>query len=526
MAAYLDSALWSMLEKAAGQQIPRTNQGLGYECILDIPVNSMANNSFQELFVRTPIKLRGFGLRSLVQTSPTAFIGGLERSLSAFGGEEGICRKLEHLLGGGEQWWRHLLDSGTRTGEEFKESWTFLQQEAGQCADFIGIELDGTLAVGPDVAVELKEGDSSRQALTEQREGLREAVLREALLRHPNQTARPAIAYPQLDKLSTAWKLSLPCPTTGLTSPVFKEVMALHLFLPSLACKAVVGQRVGAGGAVASPFGDEVMCAHLPGDSWRWRHDDIKLCIINICNDSKVRAEAEVFGRFRDLLPPHLFAAGGQLHHGRQRVGLTPDLLLRLPTPDGVTDRLGEIKAMSAGVSRYPAGKTEKQADRRARELPGTYRRPLEKLDREVRGTPPGETGALVARLQGFGELLCLVAGAWGDSSKDLHALIQTCAESKVDHLCRSTGRPELESQLSVVVSQYRRLLSTTIVRAQAQCLISRIGVIAPQARDAAKRREAAGRMERQMREERRANWMASLAGPGSARRGRCHTLI
>ena len=79
---------------------------------------------------------------------------------------------------------------------------------------------------------------------------------------------------------------------------------------------------------------------------------------------------------------------------------------------------------------------------------------------------------------------------------------------------------------LSVVVSQYRRLLSTTIVRAQAQCLISRIGVIAPQARDAARRREVAGRMERQMREERRANWMASLAGPGSARRGRCHTLI
>ena len=33
---------------------------------------------------------------------------------------------------------------------------------------------------------------------------------------------------------------------------------------------------------------------------------------------------------------------------------------------------LGEIKAMSAGVSRYPAGKTEKQAVRRARELPGT----------------------------------------------------------------------------------------------------------------------------------------------------------
>ena len=271
---------------------------------------------------------------------------------------------------------------------------------------------------------------------------------------------------------------------------------------------------------------DYVSCAHLVGDSWRWRHDEIKLCIVNMCNESKVRAEAEVFGQFRDLLPPHLFEQGGDLQFGRQRVGLTPDLLLRIPTPDGVGDRLGEVKVISAGVSRYPTGRTEKQADRRARELPGTYRRPLERLDQQVRGTAPGETGALVARLQSFGDLLCLVAGAWGDCSKDLHNLVQICAESKVEHLCRSTGRPELEGQLSVIVSQYRRLLSTCIVRAQAQCLISRIGVTSPQAREAARRREVAGRLERQLREDRRANWMASLRGPGSARKGRCHMLM
>ena len=34
----------------------------------------------------------------------------------------------------------------------------------------------------------------------------------------------------------------------------------------------------------------------------------------------------------------------------------------------------------------------------------------------------------------------------------------------------------------------------------------------------AARRREVAGRLERQLKEERRANWMASLRGPGSAR--------
>ena len=269
IAAHLDSVFWSMLERAAGQQIPRSDSGLGYECMLNVPVDTMAESSFQELFMRSPIKLRGFGLRSLVQSIPAAFIGGVERSLSAFPGERGVCRKLEHLLGDGvegAQWWRHLMDSNSQTGREFKESWEFLQREARQCSDFLGKEPSGIVEVGPDAAADLIEGASSRQGITEQREELREAVMREALLRYHDQTARPAIAYPQLDKLSTAWKLGLPGPTSGLTSIVFKEVMAMHLFLPSLACKGVVGQRVGTRGAVAGQFGDEIMCCNqLPG---------------------------------------------------------------------------------------------------------------------------------------------------------------------------------------------------------------------------------------------------------------------
>ena len=328
------------------------------------------------------------------------------------------------------------------------------------------------------------------------------------------------------NKLTTAWKLSLPGPTTGLTSPVFKEVMAMHLFLPSLACRGIVGQPVGPKAVPAGLFGDEIMCATLPGDSWRWRHDNLKECLMSICNESKIRADAEVFGLFRDLIPAEMTGQGGDLQYGRQRVGLTPDLVLRLPTPDGVKDSLGEIKCMSAGVTRYPPGKTEKQADRRAEELPGLYRRPLERMDREYRNTAPGETGALVARLQSYGELQCYVAGAWADGSKHLHSLLQSCAESRVEHLIRSTGRQELQGQMSVIVSQLRRRVSTCVVRSNAQCLISRVGVISPAARDAAQRREVAGRMERRWREERKAQWMASLRGPGWARSGRCHSLF
>jgi hypothetical protein len=342
---------------------------------------------------------------------------------------------------------------------------------------------------------------------------------------HPDQLARPVRAYPQFDKLSTAWKLALPGPTNGLTSRLFEEVMALHLGLPSLACASVLGQPVGTDGQVVGPYGDEVMCAKLPQDTWRWRHDSLKLCLMNLCREAKIPADAEVFGLFRDLVPAELMDQGGELQFGRQRVGLTPDLMLRFQTADGPRDQLGEIKMMSAGVSRYPIGKTEKQADRRARELPSTYRRPLARLDTLYHGTGPGETGPLVSRLQSWGELLGYVAGAWGEGSQDLHALIQAGAESRVAFECRSSGRQETERRLGAKVAEYRRLVSTCCVRAQAQCLVARIGLISPAARVAAQRREVAGRLERQLQQERKAQWMASLAGPGWARRGNCHGL-
>ena len=105
--------------------------------------------------VRTHIQIQ---LRSLTQSIPAAFIGGVERSVSAFPGEGGVCRKLEHLLGNGlegAEWWRHLLDSNARTGREFQESWDFLQREARQCSEYVGKELDGVIAVGPDIAAQL-----------------------------------------------------------------------------------------------------------------------------------------------------------------------------------------------------------------------------------------------------------------------------------------------------------------------------------------------------------------------------------
>ena len=302
--------------------------------------------------------------------------------------------------------------------------------------------------------------------------------------------------------------------------------MAQHLCLPSPACSSILGRTVGARGAVVGQFGDEVMTAQLPQDTWRTRHDALKVTLVNIANEARVPVDCEVFGLFQDLIPAQLLEEGGELEHSRQRLGLCPDFKLRLSTTDGPRDCLGELKFISAGATRYPVGRREKQVDRRARELPASYRRPLERLDRQLFDTQPGETGRLVQRLQSFGNLRCFVAGNWGEGSKDLHGLIQACAEARVEHLARSSGRQEAARRLGTTVGQYRRVVSTTIVRAQAHCLLARVSLISPAARDAAGRRQVAMRLEGEMRRERRAQWMASLHGPGWARRGNCHSVL
>ena len=122
-----------------------------------------------------------------------------------------------------------------------------------------------------------------------------------------------------------------------------------------------------------------------------------------------------------------------------------------------------------------------------------------------------GWVGPLVRRLQSFGELQTFVVGNWGEGSEDLHAPRPNLCRGRVSHICRSSGRPEAEHLLGTIVGQYCRLISTCAVRAQVMCTLARVGLISPTAREAARRRQVAMRMEAQMKEERKAQWMASL---------------
>ena len=49
--------------------------------------------------------------------------------------------------------------------------------------------------------------------------------------------------------------------------------------------------------------------------------------------------------------------------------------------------------------------------------MPAEYRLKLSTIDARYSGTRPGEVGPCVARLEGFGEILQLVVGAFGEAS-------------------------------------------------------------------------------------------------------------
>ena len=144
----LDSYLWSFLKFAAGLSIPKGQEG-GNSCIPLFPgINSLERRSFQEWLIPQPGKLSGFGLRWVSETSPVAFIGGVNMSLPSFTGERGICQVLEQEIGNteGTLKWQDFLALGSRTSQEFEAAWLSLQAEANQCSNYLETELGSQLS--------------------------------------------------------------------------------------------------------------------------------------------------------------------------------------------------------------------------------------------------------------------------------------------------------------------------------------------------------------------------------------------
>ena len=168
-----------------------------------------------------------------------------------------------------------------------------------------------------------------------------------ALTNFPDRQARPVTAFQNIadDKCAGRWLLAIPSPDLSLSSPVFKEALSSHLLLPSPAIRegGWHGREVPGGGVAIDLFGDTIMTSHhIPGDSWRKRHDTVKQHVMAEAALAGIAADCEVYGLFSNLLPAALTEEGGELQMARARQGKVPDFRFLLPTPDGPKNCLAE----------------------------------------------------------------------------------------------------------------------------------------------------------------------------------------
>ena len=172
---------------------------------------------------------------------------------------------------------------------------------------------------------------------------------------------------------------------------------------------------------------------NIPGDSFRHRHDKVKNVLNRFCLASNIRAECEVFGAFKDLIPVNALEQEDEgLERGRGRQGLLPDFRIELPSTQGEPAyRLAELKTIGAVPKWYPrsgrCSRRKRGVERRSDKLADEYRKPLAILDRRYHGTVQGGVGPLVRRLERNCQLQGLVLGAFQEGSQDIHSSGNSC---------------------------------------------------------------------------------------------------
>lgn len=515
----MDALQNRILDSLVGTSIPM--EALNNEWAISLPVSDaiLQKRSYQHWVVRQPIKMGGLGIRSNVETSLEAFIGGVEQALPHFVGQEGLCMQLNNVIGdmGGECRWKLLLQSGCRTGQELQNAWATLKHEALQFSTYLGMEVKGPLSDDVENAGGGSRDGSTRKKLTAAKEELRGAVMNVTLSRMSNQKRRAVIAWQNRDKLSSSWLLCLPGPD-GMNSPAFAEALAMTLCMPSPVCKDRVGSVVGK--RTVDIFGDAIMSAALPGDHWRTRHDKLKMTINSLCTWARLPTTCEVWGLFSHLIPNE---AMSRIEGGRKRQGLVPDFRMEMPSTTGGTEyRLAELKMISCCDTWYKpcASANTRATEKRAKGLQMEYRRKAKKVDQDLLGVATEEKGPVERRLDEFGSLVGLCFGAWGEASTDVHKLIQTLAEARLKFLGLKEGKPRSKHELGLIVGQLRRRLSLAAVKSQVDCLLSRIHQVGPGNKQLAKKREWAVIEDKRMKRESSAQWLLQYEGTQTLRKG------
>ena len=194
-----------------------------------------------------------------------------------------------------------------------------------------------------------------------------------------------------------------------------------------------------------------------------------------------------------------------RIEKGRKRQGLVPDFLVEVSKEGGQKQlELAELKMISCCPTRYnmsPAPASNRPfmraVDRRAKGLTVEYIKKAVHVDRAYGGAGEGEIGRVKRKLEEYGEVRGLVFGAFGEASEDVHKLVHILASGRVKKVELQKGRECSKGDLGVIVGQVRRMLSVVAVRAQAECLLSRMMSVGEGVVEASRRRKSVAMWQR-----------------------------
>ena len=487
IASWLDDKLWNMLEAAVGFEVPRGVAGDNVNC----PVGDLDRRSYQEWMVRLPIRLHGWGLRSLRETCGPAYLGALETAIPFMAARDKLCPLTEAAWGGEECWgeaaeannrWRRVLESGCLEGRELHRWFEGLQSEARVGGEFLGEDPDPLLSSDLQGLGGSSVSGATRGQVVEARDMLRSRLLTRALELHRPQKDRHAWAWRQRDKLSSAWLLCLPGGGETLTNEEFTTTAAVNLCLPPPCVHGHEGELIRGQGQwriTIDRHGDTVQATNIPGDHFRHRHDMLKIALYNMCKWAGLRVEMEAFNVFSHLIPQRELA---RYEQNRQRQAIIPDLRIVLNVGGQPAVVLAECKAISISPSRYRPTWNVRGVDKRAAQLHDEYVLKARSVDRQYVGTQEGQVGPVEAKLLSFERVRGVVFGAFGEASEPVHQLIHQLADSRVAVAGperSKKGQPKSTAgERAIVVNQLRRKLSVTAVKAQCLSLLGRLEVI------------------------------------------------
>ena len=106
------------------------------------------------------------------------------------------------------------------------------------------------------------------------------------------------------------------------------------------------------------------------------------------------------------------------------------------------------------------------------------------------------------------------------EGNDGVHQLVQTLAESRFKFQGFQRDRPGSDQELGMIVSQVRRRLSLAVIKAQVDCLLSKLHQVGPGNQQLAKSRVLAVREDDRMTRERSSQWIRIVEGVRTLTRG------